>query len=352
MTAPVPRVLLTGAGGFIGHHVLEHLLIYTDWEIVCTDSFRHEGKTDRIVEVLRGLPGPAHRVSVLTHDLTAPWSAQAVELLGRIDYMINLASESNVDLSITYPVPFVRNNVELVLHMLELARVLRPSVFVQMSTDEVYGPAPDHVAHAEWATILPSNPYSASKAAQEAIAISYWRTYGVPVILLNTMNILGERQSVEKYLPMLISRISRGEQVTVHGTPERIGSRYYLHARNLADAILHIIGYLPPTVYTGSADGDGWVVRPDRYHVVGEREIDNLELARLVADQLGMPLRHEFEDFHSTRPGHDRRYALDGTLLAAKGWVPPVPLAESIARTVDWTVKHPEWLLPTDRGSA
>jgi len=351
MTPSVPRVLLTGAGGFTGHHVLEHLLIYTDWEIVCTDSFRHEGKTDRIVEVLRGHPGPGRRVTVLTHDLTAPWSAQAVALLGRIDYVINLASESNVDLSIDYPVPFVRNNVELVLHMLELARLLRPTVFVQMSTDEVYGPAPDGTAHGEWATILPSNPYAASKAAQEAIAISYWRTFGVPVVLVNAMNLIGERQAVEKYLPMLISRISRSEQVTVHGTPDRIGSRCYLHARNLADAILHVIGYLPPTVYT-DPDGSGCVARPDRYNVVGEREVDNLELARLVADQLGMSLRHSFLDFHSTRPGHDRRYALDGTLLTARGWVPPVPLAESIERTVAWTIKHPEWLLPTDRGSA
>lgn len=351
MPDPAPRVLLTGAGGFIGHHILEHLLIFTDWEVVATDSFRHEGKTDRIVEVLAGHPGQAHRVQVLTHDLTVPWSAQAVALLGRIDYILNIASESNVDLSINYPVPFVRNNVDLVLHMLELARVLRPSVFVQMSTDEVYGPAPDGTAHAEWASILPSNPYSASKAAQEAVAISYWRTYGVPVVLVNGMNLIGERQEVSKYLPMLIAKISRGEQVTVHGAPNRIGSRFYLHARNLADALCHIIGYLPPTVYT-DPDGSGCVARPDRYHVVGEREVDNLELARMVADQLGLSLRHTFVDFHSTRPGHDRRYALDGTLLAAKGWVPPVPLDESIRNVVAWTVKHPEWLLPTERGSA
>jgi dTDP-glucose 4,6-dehydratase len=342
MPPTVPRVLLTGAGGFVGHHVLEHLLIFTDWEIVATDSFRHEGKTDRIAQVLAGCPEQAHRVRVVTHDLTVPWSAQAIAGLGRIEHILNLASLSDVDASIAAPAPFVRANVDIAVNTLELARALDPTTFLQMSTDEVYGPAPDRTAHIEWSTILPSNPYSASKAAQEAVAIAYWRTYGLPVIITNTMNIIGERQAVTKYLPMLIARISRGDTVTVHGSPGRVGSRYYLHARNLAAALLHILDYLPARRYTGE---DGPISRPDRYNIVGEREIDNLELAQLVATHLGVELRHEFVDFHATRPGHDRRYALDGLLLAATGWTPPVPLAESIERTVDWTVKHPEWLL-------
>ncbi len=336
------RVLLTGAGGFIGAHTLAHLLENTDWEIVATDSFRHEGKTDRVNEVLSTYAEQGDRVRVITHDLATPWSAQGVDRIGAIDHIVNMASGSNVDHSITGPVPFVRNNIDIALHMLELARELRPQTFIQISTDEVYGPAPDGHHHTEWSTILPSNPYSASKAAQEALAISYWRTYGVPVVITNTMNNIGEFQSPEKFVPMLIARIHAGETVTIHGCPDVIGSRFYLHARNHADGLLHILRNLPAQPYR---DRRRSIARPDRYNLVGEQEIDNRKLAEMIAEYVGRPLRYRFEDFHSTRPGHDRRYALDGAKLAATGWRAPVSLEDSLQRTVKWTLDHPEWLL-------
>jgi len=337
----VTRLLLTGAGGFIGSHTVEHLLVETDWDLVVTDSFRHFGKTERLHDVLAAYPDRAHRVQVITHDLATPWSAQGIGRMWPIDYMVNMASSSHVDRSITDPVPFVRNNIDIGLHMLELARELQPRAFLQFSTDEVYGPAPDGHDHPEWATILPSNPYSASKAAQEALAISYWRTYGVPLIITNTMNVVGQRQDPEKFVPMLISRIHAGEMVTIHGSPEAIGSRFYLHARNCADGLLHILRHLPPHDYRDAHQ----VVLPDRYNIVGEREINNRALAELVAEFVGRPLRYRFEDFHATRPGHDRRYALDGGKLAATGWRAPVSLEDSLQRTVKWTLDHPEWLL-------
>lgn len=339
------HVLLTGAGGFIGAHTLEHLLVHTDWRITATDSFRHRGKTDRIAGVLATHPGDRERVAVLTHDLTAPWSEQAVHSLGRVDHVVNMASLSHVDASLAHPAPFVRNNLDVALNMLELARELCPATFVQVSTDEVYGPAPDGTRHAEWSPIVPSNPYAASKAAQEAAAISYWRAYGVPLVLTNTMNNIGERQDPEKFVPMLISRIAAGQEVTIHGRRGAIGSRYYLHARNHADAILHILRHLPPTAYRDGADGEGG--RPDRYNVVGEQELDNLQLAQLVAQAVGKRLRYRLTDFHATRPGHDRRYALDGSKLAATGWTAPVPLLESLQRTVAWTLEHQAWMLPS-----
>lgn len=340
------RVLLTGAGGFLGAHLLTHLLATTDWDVVATDSFRHRGKTDRIAEVLAVDAWQSRRVSVLTHDLTVPFSEQAVATIvgndgAGVDHIFHVASESHVDRSISDPVPFVTNNVAITLTVLELARRLRPTTVVQVSTDEVYGPAADGTAHAEWSTILPSNPYSASKAAQEAIGFSYWRTFGVPLVVVNAMNLIGERQDVEKFVPLLISGISRRVEVEIHGAPGAVGSRFYLHARNLADAIIFLARRGAPAVYTP----DGAVDRPDRFNVVGEREIDNLALAELVATAVGRPLRYRFRDFHATRPGHDRRYALDGAKLAALGWAPPVPLEESLRRTVAWTLDHPAWLL-------
>lgn len=349
------RILLTGAGGFVGHHTLEHLLVNTDWEVVCTDSFRHKGKTDRISEVIDRDPEWKERVHIVTHDLGAPFSVQIGRKIGRIDAIISMAAESHVDRSIVEPVPFIRNNVDLILNLLEYHRAFNPdAVFIQVSTDEVYGPAPHGYAHSEWDTIIPSNPYSASKAAQEAICTSYWRTYGIPLVITNTMNIIGERQDPEKFVPKTIRRVLEGEKMTIHASSEGVpGSRFYLHARNQADALMFII----QRAMNHELDRFYWNRRneaityrpgadtPLRFNVVGEREIDNLEMAKMIASAAGCELDYELEDFHSSRPGHDLRYALNGTKMQVLGWEPKVPLEDSVRKTVQWTMEHPEWLL-------
>jgi dTDP-glucose 4,6-dehydratase len=346
----VKRALLTGAAGLVGSHVLRHLLVNTDWEIVCPVTFRHKGMPPRLVSAVKGLDAPveSNRVSVIMLDLTAPVDPVSVGRIGEIDYVLNVASESHVDRSITNPVPFVLNNTALILNVLELARTLRPRLFLQMSTDEVYGPALPGEAHAEWSPTVPSNPYSASKAAQEAIAIAYWRTYGVPLVLTNTMNIIGEMQDPEKMVPKTIRMLRDRDPVPVHcdtdGTP---GSRFYLHARNLADAWLWLIECAgvqwEPNAYV---NGD---CRPSRFNIVGEREIDNVELVEMIAGMMDVPPRYERRSFHASRPGHDLRYALDGSKLAGlgtiSGWTPPFALGESLRRTVAWTLDHPEWLV-------
>jgi dTDP-glucose 4,6-dehydratase len=340
------RVLITGAGGFAGHHVLEHVLHETDWRVIAVDSFRHKGKIDRIHQVLQA--GPAEwrqRVTVVMHDLASPVVPQLTSEIGQIDYVLALASLSHVDDSIADPAGFIRNNVEIALATLSYAQVVVPRHLVWVSTDEVYGPTAPGQDHPEWASILPSNPYSASKAAQEALCIAYWRTYGVPLTIINCMNLIGERQGREKYLPKLIYQISRGETVTVHGSPSDIGTRHYLHARNLADAMLFILRNLPPARFTMHAGhGERKADRPDRYNVAGPDRISNLQLAQAVAQILGMRLQFQLKDFHSTRPGHDPHYGLDGSKLAAAGWKPPMSFEASLTKTVQWTLSHQEWL--------
>lgn len=345
------RILLTGAGGFVGSHALRHLLAETDATIVCPVTFEHKGLSDRIRLAMDDMPQAAHRVKVVRCDLTAPISVVTDHEFGPIDVVINFASESHVDRSITHPAPFVLNNVALMCNLLDWARSRadRLEAFVQISTDEVYGPAAPGYAHREWHDLpLPSNPYSASKAAQESIAFSYWRTYDVPLILTNTMNIIGETQDAEKFVPLVLKKVLAGEPIWIHadtdGTP---GSRFYLHARNQADGVLFALnsvlaGATPSRDETlRYSDGGS---RPPRFHVVGEREIDNLTLAEMIAGVVGKPLVYEKTAFHESRPGHDLRYALDGTRMAQMGWAPPVPLDESLRRTVEWTLAHPEWL--------
>ena len=343
------RVLLTGAGGFVGHHTLSHLLKTTDWDFVVTDSFRHLGTTARLRAVFEELPQHLERVKVITHDLSVPFDEVTIKEIGKVDLIINMASASHVDRSISEPRPFVENNVALMLTMLEFARKQdNLKVFLQVSTDEVYGPAPVGEDHEEWSLIIPSNPYSASKASQEALAIAYWRTYDLPIVVTNTMNIIGERQDVEKFVPLTISKLLKGQKVPVHSTLQMgqwtAGSRFYLHARNQADALRFLLSFLSekPLRYT-----DG-LKRPERFNVRGELEIRNDDMVSMIAELMELTSKDGFVEYvnvEGTRPGHDLRYALTGDKLLNLGWKPPVPLRESLDRTIRWTVSHPEWLL-------
>ena len=364
-------VLLTGGAGFIGAHCIEHWLKTTDWNIVCLDSLTYAGDVERLVDINPSIDW--ERVSMLYHDLRAPVADHPVaERIGRKfgppDYIVNMAAGSHVDTSIDEPVAFFRNNVDIALHMLDYARIHVPGAkFVQVSTDEVYGPAPAGVSHREWDTIRPSNPYAGSKAAQEAAAFSFWRTYGIPVAITNTMNNFGERQHPEKFVPMAIKKLVTGIPVPVHGRPSdpvdlmadghivdtrqswEASTRVWLHARNHADALRFLLDEVEFPLYQPGTD-DG-TQTPVRYNVAGEREIGVDEVVTMIADAIrthgdynpGEPLM-EWVDFHSSRPGHDLRYSLDGTALADAGWKPPVSIAESFERTVHWYLDRPEWL--------
>jgi dTDP-glucose 4,6-dehydratase len=336
----VKRVLLTGASGFVGSHVLRHLLAKTDWEVVCPVTFRHKGLPDRIKLSVNGIDDDFKRVKIVKCDLVYPISKLTSLEFGKVDYVINVASESHVDRSINYPADFIINNVSLMCNILDWVRTQNGlEKFIQVSTDEVYGPAAEGHKHKEWVDLhLPSNPYSASKSAQESIAFSYWRTYGLPIAVTNTMNIIGEMQDPEKYVPMVIKKVLSGEKVSIHGTLDgKIGSRFYLHARNQADGLLHVL--------TQKFLKYGESERLLKYHIVGEKEINNLQLAELIASIIGKKLSYEIVDFHSSRPGHDLRYALDGEKIKESGWTPPIPLEDSLRSTINWTLKHPEWLL-------
>ena len=341
------RILITGSGGSIATHLIAHIMTNTVWEVLGIDSFRHKGWTDRTIEVCKNHPDWLDRITIFTHDLVAPLSPILKGALGRVDYIINMASLSDVEASIHDPVPFIKNNVDLTLTMLEYAREARPDVFIQISTDEVYGPTEtkEHKGVKEWSPILPSNPYAASKACQEAIAISYWRTYDVPLIITNTMNNFGEMQQHSKYPVMIQKALAKGDKVIVHGTKHEdgtveFGSRSYIHSRNFSDALLFIIENLPPHKHVPDS-----VDIPDRYNIAGDRQLDNLELAQLIAKLMGKrDVQYEVVNVHTLRPGHDRCYHLDAQKIADLGWVPPVSFEESMKNTIDWQTSHPEWL--------
>lgn len=337
------KILLTGAAGFVGSHVLRHLLVNTDWEIICPVTFRHQGVPERIKSAMDGQD--QSRVQVERLDLRAGIAYLTRKRWGHVDVVMNVASESHVDRSIDVPDAFIDNNVQMMTGVLEYAREAKPSLLLHMGTDEVYGPAYGEHRHKEGEPHRPSNPYSASKAAQEAIAFAYWRTYGVPVVITNTMNIVGELQDPEKFVPKVMKHVAQGKEMTLHASADGImGSRFYLHARNLADAWLFLVRRYLEDGADIPQYASGLDVDLDRWNIVGEREVTNLEMAEMIADFMGKPLLWRAVDFHSSRPGHDLRYALDGSKLAAAGWKAPFSLDDSLRKTVQWTLEHPEWL--------
>lgn len=339
MSSP-KKVLITGIGGSAGCHVMRHVLRNTTWDVIGIDSFRHRGLTDRIYAVTKKHPETHSRFKIFTHDLRSPISDLLRDKIGQIDYIINLASISDVDVSISNPADVIISNSQIAANIFEYARHKHLDAFVHVSTDEVYGPTDGKTAHEEWSPIVPSNPYSASKAAQEATAICYWRTYGVPLIIVNIMNMFGEMQSPAKF-PAMVQRLVRaGETVKIHRfTEHNYGSRFYIHSRNAADAMLFLIEKRKPWQHSQFG-----VDKPMRYNIVGDRQVNNLELAQLIADFIGKPLRWTAVDSTKNRPGHDVHYGLDGTALANMGWSSPHSFEWSLQQTVEWYERNPQWL--------
>jgi len=334
----VTTALLTGASGFAGSHALRHLLASTDWDITCPVSLDLKGRLARIGHACAGMD--TSRVQVFSCDLAQPLTAHARTLIGEPDYIINYASASHVDRSITDPAPFAANNVALMLTLLELARVQpRLKAFIHVNTDEVYGPSYGGELHGEDDQHRPSNPYASSKSCQSQLGFAWWRTYGVPLAEVYGCNMFGEHaQDPEKFFPKVMAAVAAGETVPVHaaadGTP---GSRFWQHARNVADAILFICQNVTPPRYS---DAFVTATAPARYNVTSGDRVSNLDLARTIAAAMGRPLIYETVDYHSSRPGHDLAYGIDGSRLRALGWQPPVDFATAVKRTVAWELDH------------
>ena len=323
-------VLITGGCGFIGHHFVEHIFTKTDWNIIVLDKLTYASHG---LERLRNTDTlDSKRVKVFTYDLSHPLSIGLKKELGDVNYIVHMAADTHVDNSISSPVPFIKNNIMSSVHMLEYARTLSNlEIFFYFSTDEVYGPALGNKLFQEDERHNPTNPYSASKSGAEQICVAYHNTYDVPVMRINVMNAMGERQHVEKFIPKVIKKVLNNELVEIHSYPDKktSGTRYYIHARNIAAGVLFLLE-------------NGTI--GESYNLTGEKEVSNLEMAQIIADTIGKPLNYEMVDFHSDRPGHDLRYGLDGNKMKKMGWSLPIDFETSLRNTVKWTVDNQMWL--------
>ena len=342
------RILITGGCGFIGHHAVEHLLRNTEFTVVVLDSLSYAARGfDRLRDIEAY---DDRRVTVLSYDFTKPITSGIAQEIGNVNYILHMGAETHVDNSISDPEPFVMSNVVGTFRMLEFARSL-PSLerFIYFSTDEVFGPAPHGINYREWDRYNSTNPYAATKAGGEELALAWANTYRLPVTITHTMNVFGERQHPEKFIPLCIRKIQAGETIQIHSDPtkEIPGSRHWIHARNVANALLYIINNERTEV--GAAIGPRLNWNRCKINIVGEAEVNNLEMAKFIGRVLGKEPKVEMTDFHSSRPGHDLRYALNGDLLKSLGHSYPKTFEQSLEKTVRWMIdeKNRKWLEPT-----
>ena len=337
------KILITGGAGFIAHHIIAHIIKNTDWEIVTLDRLDLSGNLNRLHEILDEFSvKDKQRLKIVFHDLKAEINSQIKSEIGSPDIILHLAAASHVDRSIIYPMEFVLDNVVGTVNLLDFARSLKNlEKFAYFSTDEIFGNAPEGVSYKEYDRYNSTNPYSASKASAEEFCVAYENTYKLPIVITHTMNVFGERQHPEKFIPMTIQRVRDSEKVFIHANKEKTkaGSRHYIHAQDVADGLMFILG-----LKNYKHEGDFGNAKCPKFNLVGPEEINNLDLAQKIAEVQKRELIYELIDNHSSRPGHDLRYSLSPNLLKSLGWEPKIKLSKRIEEVVDWSLKNKRWL--------
>ena len=319
------RVLVTGGAGFIGSHYVHHALAaHPDWHITVLDKLTYAGNLANLEDVK---DHPRYRF--LCGDIASrPDVEKATE--DGMDCIFNFAAETHVDRSIGQPEGFIRTDIYGAYTLLEVARQRKAKAFVQISTDEVYGSVAQGQSR-ETDALMPSNPYSASKAAADRLAYSYFATYGLPVYISRASNNFGPRQYPEKVIPLFVTNALVNEPLPLYGDGENVRDWLFVTDHCMALDVMLERG----------APGEV-------YNIGAGNERRNIEITRLILDRLNKPttLVRPVQD----RPGHDRRYALDCSKIRALGWAPHVTFEQGLEQTIAWYTENRSWWLPIKTG--
>ena len=339
------KVVVTGGAGFIGHVFIKNLIENTDYEIISMDRLDYSGNLNRISDMMQSYDSKTQsRLKIIHHDLKAEINNLVQSQIGDVKHIFHIAASSHVDRAIEDPMTFVQDNVVATCNILNYARQLdNLETFVYFSTDEVFGPAPEGIKFKEWDRYNSTNPYSATKAGGEELAIAFHNTYDVPVIITHCMNVFGQRQHPEKYIPNTVYKTLNNEKIIIHSDSSKNnpGSRHYIHVEDVADAVLFILNNKERIK---DIPDDKYGAKCKKVNIASSLELNNLEVAQLISKSLGKEIDYELVDFHSTRPGHDLRYALDDSLIASLGWSPVKSNFEGLEQVTNWYSKNQEWL--------
>jgi len=309
------KILVTGCYGFIGSHFVKHISGNSDVDII---GFARLSDSKNILRLL----DYQKSVRMIHGDLTGDISG----LLEGVDVVVNFAAKTFVDHSIKDPSPFICSNILGTRNLLEQARLYKPNLFVQISTDEVYGSCHEGYFK-EDAALDPKNPYSATKASADMLVISYGNTYKIPYLITRTENNYGSYQHPQKVFPNFVRMALADKPLPIYGDGKH--RRMWLRVEDHCSAIWHLI----------KKDIQGIC------HIGAKQELENIELAEMILGALKKPMDMiEYIDDSIIRPGHDRRYALDTSRLESTGWKPRYSLLDSISETVEWYKSNQWWL--------
>jgi dTDP-glucose 4,6-dehydratase len=316
------KFLVTGGAGFIGSNFIRHMLdLHPDLEIINYDILTYAGNLDNLKDIDK-----QPRYTFIKGDICDQALVNAVLKKFPVDAIVHFAAESHVDRSITDPSAFVKTNVLGTHTLLEAARKHAIQKFIHISTDETYGSIMNG-SFKETDILSPSSPYSASKAGSDLLALSYFTTYHLPLIVTRCTNNFGPYQFPEKLIPLFITNLLEGKKVPVYGT-----------GKNIRDWI-HVIDHCRAVEFLLEKGIPGEV-----YNIGGGHEKTNLEITSKILDLLGKDV--SMVEYVTDRPGHDFRYSLDCSKLLKMGWKPQYSFEEALEETVTWYRQNAWWWQP------
>ncbi len=325
------NILVTGGAGFIGSNFIYYILTnYPAYKLVCLDALTYAGNLETLTEAMT-----SSRFRFVKGDITDRDEVFKLFAAEAFDVVVNFAAESHVDRSIDNPEIFLKTNVFGAQVLMEASQKYGIKRFHQVSTDEVYGDLPldrPELFFTEETPLNPSSPYAASKAAADLLALSYYRTFKLPVTISRCSNNYGPYQFPEKLIPLMISRAVNDQTLPVYGKGENVRDWLYVedHCRAI-DLIIHL-------------GKEGQV-----YNIGGHNERTNLEIVKMIIRELEKP--DSLITFVADRPGHDLRYAVDPAKIAGElGWAPRVYFDKGIKMTIDWYLANTQWWQKILRG--
>ena len=341
-------ILVTGGCGFIGSNFIRHVLAKRgEARIVNLDKLTYAGNLANLADIREEYEPSRYRF--IKGDIGDKNLVEDVFRESGIDWVVNFAAESHVDRSIVDPAEFLHTNILGTFALLEAAKQFwldAPSDFdkkrfLHVSTDEVYGSLSNTGLFTESTPYDPSSPYSASKAASDHLAVAYYRTYSLPVIITNCSNNYGPYQFPEKLIPLIISNAIKGRSLPVYGDGKNV--RDWLYVEDHCEAIL-------ATLESGRLG--------EKYNIGGNCEKQNIEVVTLICDYLDKRLglidakpRTELIAYVPDRLGHDRRYGIDASKIRDEIlWEPSVTFEDGIARTIAWYLDNQAWVEDIETG--
>ncbi|MCL4378726.1 MAG: dTDP-glucose 4,6-dehydratase [Actinobacteria bacterium] len=316
-------ILITGGAGFIGSNFIHYLIKkYPEYKIINLDKLTYAGN----LENLKDIENNSH-YNFIRGDICDRNIVEEIFKNHKIDAIVNFAAESHVDKSITDPGVFIQTDVYGSFVLLEAAKNYNVKLFLQISTDEVYGSI-GKGSFKETDPLKPNSPYSASKAGAEMIVRSFFKTYGTPVVVTRTSNNFGPYQYPEKIIPLFVTNLIDNKKVPLYGDGMNVRDWIYVSDNcHALDLVMH----------KGSLG--------DIYNIGGGNEKPNIWITKNILSILGKP--ETLIEPAADRLGHDRRYSVDcSKIRKTLGWTPETNFEEALERTVHWYVSNENWWRP------